>query len=256
MYIADRFDSVYSFGTEKVGFPEVLSVPYSVRCNQNMIRHLGKSLLGLHIFYTTPEGYNAFVRKEYGENTNYMTYFEVYFNTQIGNHMTEKELRDRYLSYCLPHKDCSIDVYAKVNDKTFFTFYINTEVKISVNDTYRIQNIGGDYTFTCCDVQSDRITFIFDGNIDFFLTPNQKTLIKIAGDGDDSIVYTAWDNFVHIDTITTDKYVHKTSHNLDIHAKVALPEIHTIQFKLVCKGTKKHSVEIFDLFYSLRQQQV
>lgn len=79
---------------------------------------------GISIFYTTPEDSQAFVVNSYGTRGEYMTEFEVMTMTQIGSHIMSKEIKDYYLSYCLPHKDCSVEIYAKINDRYFWTFYV------------------------------------------------------------------------------------------------------------------------------------
>lgn len=80
-------------------------------------------------------------------------------------------------------------------------------------------------------------------------------LQKVRGEGAEEIAYTKIDHFILVDRITTEEFVHHASHAINLHTQANLPLIHKIQFKLVGKGTVKHSPEIFNIFYLLQQVQ-
>lgn len=187
---------------------------------------------------------------------NFMKQWYIVTNPLIFDNLwTEKLIRKLRIGYLLPSSTCSINVYAKVNDKHYITFdvawitvaptvwaiYTNYSSNVfTVVKTNLTLSWTYSWTITCvAEYPSDPDWLYYWGS-----------LTKTSWTWDASITYTDRDNFVLVKTITTDKYKYANEYILwEDFIDIKMPEVvYKLQLKIELLSTSyDYTPEIFDI---------
>ena len=172
----------------------------------------------------------------------YLSEFEVIYPVTIGNHVIEKEIQDIMVSYLIPSKECSIEVWVCSNHYHFWTFKMNDEIAwISVWDQYTIQGCWGNYRLSFVEKNGKEYTFELQWDL-----PHQKSNIKrLQSEGWMSFEYSDFNHFRKVGEIKTTGFKEWIERFTNINSSLNLPITHTLQIMIKGKWTVKYSPEIF-----------
>jgi hypothetical protein len=154
---------------------------------------------------------------------------------------TEKILEKSKIWYLLPSSTTSINIYARVNDKHFYTFTVSwlTTTPTAWATYSEWTNV---FTVVKTNITWWAWTISCSANMpttsDFDHT---WTLTKVSWDWDASISYTDRDNFILVKTITTDKYRYWNDYILSNDmVGIQIPNIYKIQYKIELLSTNSN----------------
>ena len=112
---------------------------------------------------------------------NYQSDFSITFPKQLGSHLLEKEPKELEISYMLPNKNCSLEVWLNVNDYHFRTYELEGEAQIT-NGSYKIDGTDGDYSLKFIEKRENKLTFVLEGELPHQTGKKALKLIKVDGD--------------------------------------------------------------------------
>lgn len=183
---------------------------------------------------------------------NYQSDFSITFPKQIGSHLLEKEPKELEISYMLPNKNCSLEVWLNVNDYHFRTYELEGEVRLT-NGSYKIDGTDGEYQLKFIEKWENKLTFVLEGELPHQTEKKALKLIKLSWDWPEEIVAKSFDHFKYIGTIREEKFTHGKQRLVALTAEHNLPRARVLQVRVDWKTDWKSSPEIYSVHFTSEQ---
>lgn len=241
-------NKVFSYGKTKVG--KGLSLILQLEEGEKLT-NIKESDLGLVIFYLSGAEKK---RKIYNDDLTIKKYhpeFEVLYPISVWNHMIEKEAQDIAVSYLLPSKECSLEVWASGNHYHFWTFKLEGAPSLSPWSSFTLLGCKGDYELIFVEEQNGRYTFELHWDLPYQVS-NSK---KIKGANGETFSYSDFNHFRFVGEITTNSFKEGVDRFTNINSALNLPITHSLQIMIRGKGTQNYSPELFGVFLSANQRE-
>ena len=166
------------------------------------------------------------------------------------NLSTEKLIKKFRIWYLLPSDSCSINIYARVNDKYYYTFYVSwITTEPTIWDIYRITT---NHTFEVIKKDITDWSWTISCKAELPTTSDislASTLTKVSWWWQNSINYSDFDNLILVKTITTDKYKYWYEEIFgSSFIDIWMPNVYKLQLKIELISTNdNYSPEVFDI---------
>ncbi len=183
---------------------------------------------------------------------NYQSDFSITFPKQIGSHLLEKEPKELEISYMLPNKNCSLEVWLNVNDYHFRTYELEGEVQLT-NGSYKIDGTDGEYQLKFIEKWENKLTFVLEGELPHQTEKKPLKLIKVDGDWPEEIPAKSFDHFKHIWSIREEQFTHGKQRLIALTAEHNLPRARVLQVRVDWKTDWKSSPEIYSVHFTSEQ---
>lgn len=209
----------------------------------------------LYLTYTGNDGKNYHTSLQSDRILkNYQSDFSITFPKQIGSHLLEKEPKELEISYMLPNKNCSLEVWLNVNNYHFRTYDTEGEVQLT-NGSYKIDGTDGEYQLKFIEKWENKLTFVLEGELPHQTEKKPLKLIKVDGDWPEEIPAKSFDHFKHIWSIREEQFTHGKQRLIALTAEHNLPRARVLQVRVDWKTDWKSSPEIYSVHFTSEQVQ-
>lgn len=240
-------DEVFAYGNTfgGKGFSSILQL------EEGTITNIKISEWNLEVYYFVN---GEIKRKIYQDDMtikNYNSEFEIVYPVVLGDHSIEKEAQDIIVSYLLPSKKCSIEVWASGNHYHYRSFKMESEIEgITEWDQYTLQGCNGEYVLSFVEKNELRYTFELQGDL-----PYQRSNAKSIKNNEGTIFkYLDFHHFRKVGEITASWFKEWIERFTNINNLLNFPITHSFQVMIKGKGTKNYSPELFWVHLSARQR--
>ena len=211
----------------------------------------GKDRLEISYLWTDDNTYSLYSQDD-RILKNYQSDFSITFPKQIGSHLLEKEPKELEISYMLPNKNCSLEIWLNVNDYHFRTYELEGEAQIT-NGSYKIDGTDGEYQLKFIEKRENKLTFVLEGELPHQTEKKALKLIKLSWDWPEEIVAKSFDHFKYVGTIREEKFTHGKQRLVALTAEHNLPRARVLQIRVDWKTDWKSSPEIYSVHFTSEQ---